>query len=135
MSNTATTAPAIILTNDDETAVALVATIKGAVNGTGKYAAYVTAHAVTRENVKDHARALAVLSYPNDAPVQKKDGERTRFGNAVQAAGFGLRKALGSPEPKPVDRIKALIAAASKASEEGFSPEEIMEAVKSALGE
>lgn len=136
MSNTTTlTAPAIVLTNDDTTAMALVATIKGAVNGTGKYAAYVTAHNVTRDNVKDHARALAVLTYPNDAPVQKKDGERTRFGNAVQAAGFGLRKALGSPEPKPVDRIKALIAAASKASEDGHTPEEIMEAVKAALGE
>lgn len=85
----------ITLTADDKSAAALVATIKSSVNGAGKYAAYVTDHNVTRETVKDHAAALAVLTYPKDAPVQKKDGKRTRFGNAVQAAGAGLRAALG----------------------------------------
>lgn len=98
------TTAAIVLSTDDKTAAALVATIKGAVNGLGKYAAYVTEHSVTRETVKDHAAALAVLAYPNDAPVQKKDGKRTRFGNAVQAAGNGLRNALDKDDdsdPKP----------------------------------
>jgi hypothetical protein len=93
----------IVLAADDKTAAALVATIRAAVNGMGKYAAYVEAHAVTRDTVKDHARALAVLAYPNDAPVQKKDGVRTRFGNAVQAAGNGLRSAL--PEDDAAKKI------------------------------
>lgn len=94
----------ITLSKTDKTAAALVATIRAAVNGAGKYAAYVTAHAVTKDTVKDHARALAVLTYPSDAPVQTKDGVRTRFGNAVQAAGFGLRSALDKDEDtdKPV---------------------------------
>lgn len=93
----------------DATALALVATIKGAVNGIGKYAAYVEAHKVTRETVKDHARALAVLAYPHEKPIQTvtdADGNkcRTKFGNAVQAAGNGLRAALPETEqgPKPV---------------------------------
>lgn len=88
----------ITLTSDDKTAAALVATIRAAVNGAGKYVAYVNDHGVTTNTVKDHARALAVLAYPNDAPVQKKDGKRTRFGNAVQAAGNGLRAALGKDD-------------------------------------
>lgn len=93
----------ITLTANDKTAAALVATIKAAVNGAGKYAAYVADHTVTRDTVKDHARALAALAYPNDAPVQTKDGVRTRFGNAVQAAGNGLRAALDEDpkDPKP----------------------------------
>lgn len=99
-----TTDTTITLSTDDQTAMALVATIKSAVNGAGKYTAYVEAHKVDRENLKDHARALAVLAYPNDEPVQKKDGKRTRFGNAVQAAGWGLRNALTKEEQgdKPV---------------------------------
>jgi hypothetical protein len=94
----------ITLTTDDKSAAALVATIKASVNGAGKYAAYVADHAVTRENVKDHARALAVLTYPNERPVQAKDGVRTKFGNAVQAAAAGLRGALDKDEEtdKPV---------------------------------
>lgn len=88
----------ITLTADDKTASALVATIRAAVNGAGKYVAYVAAHEVTRETVKDHALALAVLAYPNEKPVQKKDGKRTKFGNAVQAAGNGLRAALDKDE-------------------------------------
>lgn len=94
---------AVVLSTDDKTGAALAATIRSAVNGMGKYAAYVEAHAVSRDNVKDHAYALAVLAYPNDAPVQKKDGKRTRFGNAVQAAGNGLRSALPEDDaPKKV---------------------------------
>lgn len=95
----------ITLTEDDATASALVATIRAAVNGVGKYAAYVEAHKVTRENVKHHAVALATLAYPNERPVQTKDGKRTKYGNAVQAAGNGLRYALADTDddtPKPV---------------------------------
>lgn len=90
-----TTTTTVTLTTDDATAMALVATIRAEVNSGPKYIAYVEAHTVTRQNVKHHAAALAALVYPNDAPVQTKDGVRTRYGNAVQAAGNGLRRALG----------------------------------------
>lgn len=99
--NTAT----VVLSADDATATPLVAHIKSSVNSAAKYAAYVTAHNVTHETVKDHAAALAVLTYPKDAPVQKSDGKRTRFGNAVQAAGAGLRKALGPVEGAPSEAL------------------------------
>ena len=96
-------------------AQALVATIKAAVNGVGKYAAYVAEHGVTRETVKDHAFSLAVLAYPNDEPVQKKDGKRTRFGNAVQAAGNGLRNALDKDETDDETVVNLLTRAGLKA--------------------
>lgn len=112
MSNNTNT---VVLSTDDKTAQALVATIKASVNGLGKYAAYVTDHTVTRETVKDHAFALAVLAYPNDAPVQKKDGKRTRFGNAVQAAGNGLRNAI-TPEDSDEETVVNLLTSAGKAA-------------------
>lgn len=89
----------LVLAADDTTAVALVATIRSATNGVGKYADYVEAHDVTRDTVKVHALALANLAYPSLAgTAQKTDGKRTKFGNAVQAAGNGLRGALGKIE-------------------------------------
>lgn len=118
----------ITLTSDDQTAMALVQTIKSAVNGAGKYVAYVDAHNVTRETVKFHAAALAALAYPNDAPVQKKDGTRTRFGNAVQAAGNGLRNALGKGEGTPPS---ALLTALGKAA----SLEDVIAAWEAVNGE
>lgn len=126
----------ITLTADDKTAKALVDTIKAAVNGAGKYAAYVTDHKVDRDNIKDHARALAVLAYPNDEPVQKKDGQRTRFGNAVQAAGNGLRAALGKDESeKNTDWMRLVKQAAENAANKGgFSAEQILAAVADTLG-
>lgn len=108
MTENTAAAPAIVLSTDDKTAKALTATIKSAVRAVGLYAAYVAEHNVTRDNVADHARALAVLTFPNDEPVQKKDGKRTRFGNAVQAAGKGLRNALEpaeDTEDKPVNLL------------------------------
>lgn len=83
---------------DDTTARALVATIKAAVNGAAKYDAFVAAHHVTRENVSEWAQGLATLAYPNERPVQRVDGKRTKYGNAVQAAATGLRRALGKDE-------------------------------------
>lgn len=80
------------------TAAALVYYIRAEVNGLPKWEAYATEYGVTRETVKDHAVALAVLAYPNEEPVQKQNGKRTKFGNAVQAAGNGLRRALGKDE-------------------------------------
>lgn len=129
------TAPAIVLSTDDQTAAALVATIRSAVNGAGKYAAYVEAHQVTRENVKDHARALAVLAYPNDAPIQRKNGARTRFGNAVQAAGNGLRAALGKAEAKPTDYLARVAKSVEAAVKHGHDADAILAAVTAALGD
>ncbi len=106
--------PTIVLSADDKTGRALIDTIKSTVNGAGKYVAYVKAHNVTRDTVKDHAYALAVLAYPNDKPVQKTDGKRTRFGNAVQAAGAGLRGTFDKEESDgttnllTADGVKAL---------------------------
>lgn len=126
----------ITLDMSDKTAKALVDTIKGAVNGAGKYVAYVEAHKVTRENIKHHAYALAVLTYPNDAPVQSKDGIRTRFGNAVQAAGAGLRSALGKDEtPKNTDWLRLVKQAAENAQNKGgLTADTIMQAVAETLG-
>lgn len=132
--STVTTAPAaVVLTMDDATAAALVATIKASVNGGKKYAEYVAAHNLTREDVKVHAAALAVLAYPNDEPVQKKNNERTRYGHAVNAAATGLRRALGPAESKPTDLIAALVKACERATEAGHTPEEIMSALQSVI--
>ena len=95
MSNTSTVTLDL---STDETAKALVSTIRAAVNGGPKYAAYVESHGVTRETVASHAAALATAAYPNAKPIQKIDGKRTTYGNAVQAAGNGLRRALGKDE-------------------------------------
>lgn len=123
-------APAVVLSSDDKTAAALVATIRAAVNGNGKYAAYVTAHNVTRETVKDHAVALASLAYPSDAPVQKKDGKRTRFGNAVQAAGNGLRGALDKRETTPTDYLAQVLKSIDAAIDHEVTGEELAAAIK-----
>jgi hypothetical protein len=126
---TKNTAPAIVLSTDDKAAMALVTTIKSSVNGQGKYSAYVTSHSVTRETVKDHALALAVLAYPKDAPVQKTDGKRTRFGNAVQAAGNGLRAALGPAENKASDPLTRILKAVEAGQKAGLTSEAIAEAL------
>lgn len=113
----AATTPALVLSTDDKTAAALVSTIRASVNGEGKYRAYVEAHGVTRETVKVHAAALAVLAYPNAKPVQKANGQRTTFGNAVQMAGAGLRRALDKDE----DAAKPVVLRASLSGEGGGS--------------
>jgi len=124
----------IVLAADDATAAPLVATIRAAVNGSGKYAAYVAAHNVTRETVKYHAVALATLAYPNDKPVQKSDGKRTRFGNAVQAAGFGLRAALGKADPAPTDYLLRVQKAVEAAVDHDVDSDTIMAAIRDLLG-
>jgi uncharacterized protein YecA (UPF0149 family) len=125
----------VVLSADDATAKPLIAHIKSSVNSAAKYSAYVTAHGVTRDNVKHHAAALAVLAYPGDAPVQRKDGQRTRFGNAVQAAGAGLRKALGSKEPVATDYLLRVQKAVEAAVDHDIDAEMIREAIAGLLGE
>lgn len=114
------------------TAGALVATIRAAVNGAGKYAAYVAEFSVTRETVKDHAAALATLAYPSDKPVQKVDGKRTRYGNAVQAAGNGLRAALGKSESEAAttDWLVKIRKDADKAISEGVDAAAVLDTIK-----
>lgn len=127
--NTNTDTNTITLAADDVTANALVANIRAAVNGARKYIAYVEAHTVTRDTVKDHARALAALAYPKDEPVQKKDGKRTRFGNAVQAAGNGLRAAL-TPEDSDDDTgTRNLLTADGVKALAALTPEQVIERV------
>lgn len=125
----------IILTADDTTAAPLVAAIKSSVNSAAKYAAYVAAHGVTRDTVKHHAVALAALTYPNDEPIQKKDGTRTRFGNAVQAAGKGLRTALGPKENTgDTDYLLRVAKAVEAATNHDKSADQILAAVFETLG-
>jgi hypothetical protein len=127
----------IILSNDDATAKALVSVIRSTVNGAGKYAAYVEAHEVTRETVKHHARALATLTYPSDEPVQARDGQRTRYGNAVQAAGAGLRGALSpneTDETKDTDWLALVRTAVENAAKHEVTADTITATVQDALG-
>lgn len=94
---TATTVDAAAFTIDaaDKITAALVKHLRAEVKGRVKYDAYVAAHGVTAETVKVHAAALANLAFPSKAEqVQKIDGIRTDYGNAVQAAGNGMRRAL-----------------------------------------
>lgn len=124
----------ITLDADNKTVKAVVNQIRSDMRGGSKYAAYVTEYNVTHDTVKDHALALARLVTPETA--QKKDGVRTRFGNAVQAAGNGLRTALGKKEsePRDTDWIRLVRQAAENAANKGNkSADEIMAAVKDAL--
>lgn len=106
----------ITLDATNATVKAVVTQIKADMRGAGRYAAYVTEFGVTRETVKDHARALAVLVTPETA--QKIDGKRTKFGNAVQAAGNGLRAALDKPEGESTTAGALLTKAGVKATRE-----------------
>jgi hypothetical protein len=125
----------IVLDRDAAHVKPLVQTIRDAVNGRGKYAAYVAAMSVTRENVKLHAAALAVAAYPNDAPVQKKDGTRTRYGNAVQAAGAGLRAALGKVDgdTTATDYLAKIVKAVESALEHEIDGDTIKAALDSLI--
>lgn len=125
----------IVLNPTDPTVKPLIYSIRETIRSQGKYAAYVEAHNVTRDNVKDHALALAAVVFPKDEPVQKKDGKRTRFGNAVQAAGNGLRGALdkGDPEQAATDYLAAVVKAAEKATAHDITVEQIKAALD-ALG-
>lgn len=125
----------ITISTDNATVKAIVAQVRSDMRGAGKYLAYVAEFSVTRETVKDHALAIAALVYPIDAPVQKKDGTRTRFGNAVQAAGNGLRSALPKDETETTpDWLALAVQAARNAHDKGeISTEAILTVITAAL--
>lgn len=124
------TTAAVVLSADDATAKPLIAVIKSAVNGADKYVKFADAHNVTTATVKDHAYALAVLAYPNAKPVQKVDGKRTVFGNAVQAAGAGLRRAIATePTPAEKDYLAAVVKAVEAALGHDVTPAQVEAAI------
>lgn len=117
---------------------AVVNAVKYAVRTRGAWATYVAENPdVTRENIAEVARTLATLAYPNDKPVQKVDGKRTRFGNAVQAAGNGLRSVLDKDESDDTtpDYLALAVKAALAARDKGEVPDaRIMVSIREALG-
>lgn len=125
----------ITLDADNAVVKATVNQIKGDMRGGSKYGAYVKAFNVTHDDVKEHALALARLVTPETA--QKKDGTRTRFGNAVQAAGNGLRSALGKKEgASETDWIRLVRQSVENAQNKGSkSADDIMAAVRDALAQ
>lgn len=94
-----------------------VTAVRASVRDLRTWATYVTDNAVTRETVAAHADALARLAFPNEEPIQKKDGKRTKFGNAVQAAGNGMRRALDKDETDTDDKPVNLLTRAGLKAE------------------
>lgn len=82
--------------NTDTTVV--VRAIRYAVKGREAWITFVRDNGITRDNLADAAKELATLAYPKEEPVQKRDGVRTTYGNAVQAAAYNLRTALAALE-------------------------------------
>lgn len=118
---------------------AAVNAVRYAVKSLGTWASYVADNNVTRETVADHARALAALAFPKDDPIQKSEGKRTRFGNAVQAAGNGMRRALddieGTDDSKSTpDYLALAVQAARTAHSKGeIGTDDILTAITAAL--
>jgi hypothetical protein len=124
----------ITLDADNKVVAAVLTSIRSTLKDGSRYGAYVAEFAVTHDTVKDHAAALAALVTPVTA--QRKDGQRTRYGNAVQAAGNGLRTALGKAEGKETDWLKLVRSACENAYIKGeHNTDAIMAAVREALGD
>ena len=115
----------------------VVNAIRYAVKTRGYWVTFVKENNITRDSdIAGIARELATLAYPKDEPVQKKDGKRTRFGNAVQAAGNGIRSVLDKADDnqtKP-DYLALAVQAARTAHTKGeVSVDDILTAVTAAL--
>lgn len=126
----------IVLDKDNKAVANVLTAIRSTLKDGSRYSAYVAEFAVTHDTVKDHAAALAALVLPNAEKVQKKDGKRTPYGNAVQAAGNGLRTALGKKEgAKTTDWLKLAKSAAENAFEKGgIEADDILRAIAETLG-
>lgn len=94
----------------------VVNAVRYAVKARGAWQRFVTDNDITRDQIADTARELAALAYPNDEPVQKTDGKRTRFGNAVQAAGNGMRSVLDNESTKDDEKPVNLLTRAGLAA-------------------
>jgi hypothetical protein len=108
--------------NNTET---VVNAVRYAVKARGAWKTFVTENSITRDMIADTARELAALAYPNDEPVQKTDGKRTRFGNAVQAAGNGMRSVLNAEESDDTDKTPDYLALAVEAAKRAHDKGEV----------
>lgn len=90
--------------------------IRYAVKARGSWETFVNENKITRDQIAETARELAALAYPTDEPVQKINGTRTRFGNAVQAAGNGMRSVLDKAETDGEDKALSLLTKAGYAA-------------------
>lgn len=102
----------------------VVNAVKYAVRTRQDWREFMTENQIDRDGIKDAARQIAALAFPKDEPVQKVDGKRTRFGNAVQAAAYMMRAVLAEDETEAEettpDYLAALVKAAEKAAEHGI---------------
>lgn len=112
---------------------AVVNAVRYAVKAEGTWKTFVADNGITRDMISDVSKALASLAFPNEdtrqtvpkvdengAPVLDKNGKqkqtRTTYGNAVQAAGNGMRSVL-APVESDDETVKALLTAAGKAAD------------------
>jgi|SRR6478609_8034321 len=96
----------------------VVNAVRYAVRTRPMWETFVAENGITRDMIADTAKELASLAYPSDEPVQKTDGKRTRYGNAVQAAAAMLRKVI---EPDVDDAPKEVVLRVSLSGEGGGS--------------
>lgn len=118
---------------------AVVNAVRYAVRAHGTWRSFVEENSITRDQIAETAKALATLAYPTDEPVQKSGGTRTRFGNAVQAAGNGMRSVLDKDEDDTTatpDWLRLVKQAAENAHVKGeINAATILAAVTETLGE
>lgn len=124
-----------MLTNTEN----VVNAVKYAVKTRKDWEAFMTENEITRDKIADTAREIAALAFPKDKPVQKTDGKRTRFGNAVQAAAYMMRAVLAQEEigdepPATPDYLALAVQAAKTAHDKGsVDTGKILAAVEAAL--
>lgn len=98
---------------------AVVNAVKYAVRTRKDWEKFVAENNVTRDTIADTAREIAALAYPTDKQVQSVDGKRTRYGNAVQAAGYMMRAVLASDsEDSTAPTVNLITKAGAKATKE-----------------
>jgi len=107
----------------NETTKTVVNAVRYAVKTRAAWETYVAENNVTRETIAEHARTLAGLAYPSDEPVQSVRDEngrkvRTRYGNAVQAAGYMMRSVLATDDDSTAPTVALLTKAGLKATRE-----------------
>jgi hypothetical protein len=123
-----------MLTNTEN----VVNAVKYAVRTRKDWEAFMTENKIDRDGIKDAAREIASLAFPSDKPVQKVDGRRTRFGNAVQAAAYMMRAVLDQDKdddaPTTPDYLALAVQAAKTAHDKGgVSIDDVLTAVTASL--